>query len=41
MDLKLSILIRTGRLLKDNGIDMSSTNINLNAVKTCMAKASN
>lgn len=41
IDLKLSILIRGELLLKDNGIGMTSTNINLNAVKTCMAKTSN
>lgn len=42
-DLKLSILIRGELLSKENEIDKTTTNINpnLNAVKTCMAKAYN
>lgn len=39
MVLKLSILIRGELLLKDNGIDTTSTNINLNAVKNLNGKS--
>lgn len=39
MVLKLSILIRGELLLKDNEIDTTSTNINLNAVKNLNGKS--